>query len=109
MSERMAPAAGPGAVPAVALSLAIMVPLLTFVSNQLSRAVEARADRYSLELTDAPDALIGFQQRIVVQNVSDPDPPEWVHHLLGTHPTAMERIGQALAVKDREAEPREGS
>ena len=37
------------------------------ISNQLSREVEARADRFSLELTDAPDALIGFQQRIAVQ------------------------------------------
>ena len=67
------------------------------ISNQLSRAVEARADRFSLELTDAPDALIGFQERIAVKNVSDPEPPDWVSFLLGTHPTAMERIGQALA------------
>ena len=85
----------------MALSLALLVPAITMISNQLSRAVEARADRYSLELTDAPDALIGFQERIVVKNVSDPDPPAWVSFLLGTHPTAMERIGQALAIKDR--------
>ena len=103
LSERMAPEGGPAAVPAVALSLALLVPAVTMISNQLSRQVEARADRYSLELTDAPDALIGFQQRIVVKNVSDPDPPDWVSFLLGTHPTAMERIGQALAIKDREA------
>jgi STE24 endopeptidase len=109
-SERMAPDGGPRAVPAVALALAIMVPLITTISNQLSRAVEARADRYSLELTGAPDALVGFQQRIVVQNVSDPEPPAWVSFLLGTHPTAMERIGQALAVKAREgAGPPAGS
>ncbi|HWM12488.1 MAG TPA: M48 family metallopeptidase [Solirubrobacteraceae bacterium] len=102
LAERWAPGGGPLAVPAVGLALAIMVPALTMVSNQLSRQVEARADRYSLELTDAPDALIGFQQRIVRQNVSDPDPPGWVSFLLGTHPTAMDRIGQALAVKARE-------
>ena len=103
LSERLAPEGGPSAVPAVALSLALLVPAITMISNQLSRQVEARADRYSLELTDAPDALIGFQERITVQNVSDPDPPGWVSFLLGTHPTAMERIGQALAIKDREA------
>jgi STE24 endopeptidase len=108
LSERMAPSGGPAAVPAVALSLALLVPAITTISNQLSRAVEARADRYSLELTDAPDALIGFQQRIVEKNVSDPEPPAWVHFLLGTHPTAMDRIGQALAIKARDsaAEPR---
>ena len=110
LSERMAPGGGPLAVPAVALSLAIMVPLITTTSNQLSRQVEARADRYSLELTGEPDALIGFQQRIVEQNVSDPEPPRWVSFLFGTHPTAMERIGQALAVKAREgAGPPAGS
>ncbi len=105
LSERFAPdtRGTPAAVPAVALSLALLVPALTMISNQLSRAVEARADRFSLELTDAPDALIGFQQRIVVQNVSDPEPPAWVSFLLGTHPTAMERIGQALAIKDQAA------
>jgi hypothetical protein len=31
--------------------------------------------------------------------VSDPDPPGWVSFLLGTHPTAVQRIGQALAVE----------
>jgi STE24 endopeptidase len=109
LSERMAPAGGPAAVPAVALSLALLVPAITMISNQLSRQVEARADRFSLELTDAPDALIGFQQRIVEKNVSDPDPPDWVSFLLGTHPTAMERIGQALAIRDREEAPQGGS
>jgi STE24 endopeptidase len=105
LSERFAPdtRGTPAAVPAVALALALLVPALTMISNQLSRAVEARADRFSLELTDAPDALVGFQQRIVVQNVSDPEPPAWVSFLLGTHPTAMERIGQALAIKDQAA------
>jgi Zn-dependent protease with chaperone function len=104
LSERMAPAGGPAAIPAVALSLALLVPAVMTISNQLSRQVEARADRYSLELTGAPDALIGFQQRIVEKNVSDPEPPRWVSFLLGTHPTAMERIGQALAIKDRREE-----
>jgi STE24 endopeptidase len=104
LSERLAPSGGPAAVPAVALSLALLVPALTMISNQLSRQVEARADRFSLELTDAPDALIGFQKRIVVQNVSDPQPPAWASFLLGTHPTAMQRIGQALAVKNQDRE-----
>jgi STE24 endopeptidase len=112
LSERLAPAGGPAAVPAVALSLALLLPAVTMISNQLSRAVEARADRFSLELTEAPEALIGFQQRIVVKNVSDPEPPTWTSFLLGTHPTAMQRIGQALAIRDRgraEARTRGGS
>jgi STE24 endopeptidase len=89
-----------------------MLPAITMISNQLSRAVEARADRYSMEQTGEPDALIAFQRRIAVQNVSDPDPPTWITFLLGTHPTTVQRIGQALAVRSEEAAgggPREGS
>ena len=57
LAERLAPrggALGPRAVPAVALSLAIVVPVVTMVSNQLSRDVERRADAFSLELTRDP-------------------------------------------------------
>jgi STE24 endopeptidase len=105
-------------VPAVVLAIAVMLPAITMISNQLSRAVEARADRYSMELTDRPDALIDFQKRIAIQNVSDPSPPGWSSALLGTHPTTMQRIGQAVAFRDRQAcaarpaggaAPREGS
>ena len=102
LAERLAPrggALGPRAVPAVALSLAVMVPLITSVSNQLSRDVERRADAFSLELTGDPGTFIDFQQRIAVKNVSDPDPPKLAHFLLGTHPTTLERIGQAEAFR----------
>ncbi|MGH2947137.1 MAG: M48 family metallopeptidase [Solirubrobacteraceae bacterium] len=87
-----------GTVPAVFLAIAIMLPAVTIVSNQLSRDVEARADRYAMELTGDPEQLIAFERRITVQNVSDPAPPGWVSFLLGTHPTTMQRIGQALAL-----------
>ena len=103
LAERWAPGDGPAAVPAAGLALALIVPAMTMISNQLSRPVEARADRYSIRLTGEVEGLIGFQQRIVEQNVSDPDPPAWVHFLLGTHPTAMQRIGQALALRAQEA------
>jgi STE24 endopeptidase len=99
LAERWAPAGGVAAVPAVGLALALLVPAIAVVSNQLSRPVEARADRYSIELTGDPQGLIAFQQRIAEKNVSDPEPPGWVSFLLGTHPTTMERIGQALALR----------
>jgi STE24 endopeptidase len=100
LAERLAPRGGelgPRAVPAVALSLAILVPAITMISNQLSRDVEQRADAFSLELTRDPATLIEFQQRIAVKNVSDPDPPGLARFLLGSHPTTVERIGMAKA------------
>jgi len=108
LAERLDRGGSP--VPAVALSIALIVPAVTMISNQLSRGVEARADRFSMQLTADPDGLIEFQRKITQQNVGDPDPPGWVSFLLGTHPTAVQRIGQALAFKDRlEGGPQEGS
>ncbi len=100
LAERLAPrgaALGPRAVPAVALSLALVVPAVTIISNQLSREVERRADAFSLELTRDPATFIAFQRRINVKNVSDPDPPAIVRYLFGTHPSTVERIGLAKA------------
>jgi STE24 endopeptidase len=98
LSERLTPQhASP--VPAVALSILLIATPMTMISNQLSRQVEARADRFSMQLTHDPQGLIEFQRKIAEQNVSDPDPPGWISFLLGTHPTAMQRIGQALAVE----------
>jgi STE24 endopeptidase len=100
LAARLAPpeaALGPRAVPAVALSLAIVVPVLTMVSNQLSRDVERRADAFSLELTRDPRTFIAFQERIAVKNVADPDPPGLARFLLGTHPSTIQRLGMAEA------------
>jgi Zn-dependent protease with chaperone function len=108
LSERLTPQdASP--VPAVALSILLIATPMTMISNQLSRDVEARADRFSMQLTRDPKGLIEFQRKITQQNVSDPDPPGWVSFLLGTHPTAVKRIGQALAFEDRLRDRRPGA
>jgi STE24 endopeptidase len=87
----------PAFLPAFALALAITSFGIGVIGNRLSRDVEARADTFALELTDDPRALIDLQRRLAETNVSEPDPPDALHFLLGTHPTAMERIGAALA------------
>jgi STE24 endopeptidase len=88
---------GTTAVPAAVLSLALVAPVLTTISHQLSRGIERRADAFALEITGEPDAMVSFERRITLQNVGDPDPPRWQQLLMGTHPTTMERIGAALA------------
>jgi STE24 endopeptidase len=98
LAERLAPRDSLGtaaAVPAVVLAVGLLAPAITMISNQLSRGVEQRADQFSLELTDEPEAFVGFQKRIAITNVADPDPPPLVRFLLGTHPSTMERIGLA--------------
>ena len=76
---------------------------VTVVANQLSRRIEARADSYSLRLTDAPEPFIGFERGIAVRNVADPDPPDWLVALMATHPPTVDRIGIAKAFEARRA------
>jgi STE24 endopeptidase len=90
-------APGPSVIPALALSIGLVVFVQTAVSNQLSRDVEARADAFSLRLTHEPQPFVGFQRRIAITNLADPDPPRWTQALLGTHPTTVQRIGIAKA------------
>jgi Zn-dependent protease with chaperone function len=93
---------GPAALPALALSLALVSFAMGIASNVLSRRVEARADAFSLRLTRDPAAFIGFERRITVKNVSNPDPPSPFQLLFGTHPTPVERIGYGEAFARRD-------
>jgi STE24 endopeptidase len=100
LTRRLAPPEprpGPAVLPALALSLAIVSFGVTVIANQLSRRIEARADSYSLRLTDAPEPFIGFEKGIALRNVADPDPPGWLVWLLATHPPTVDRIGIAKA------------
>jgi STE24 endopeptidase len=87
-------------VPALALAVGVVSIPVTTVSNQLSRRIEARADAFALRLTHETEPFVGFQRRIAVRNIADPDPPEWLTALLATHPTTVQRIGIAKAYED---------
>jgi STE24 endopeptidase len=89
----------PAALPALALSVALAAFVLGVPGNRLSRAVEARADTFALELTRDPQGFIDLQQRLAVSNLADPEPPAALHAVFGTHPTTMERIGAAVAYR----------
>jgi STE24 endopeptidase len=85
------------ALPALALAAALVAAPVGLIGNRLSRAVERRADEFSLELSRAPDAFISFERTIAIQNVADLRPPRLVSSLLATHPPTLERIGVAVA------------
>ena len=87
----------PAAVPAYVLALTLAAFVLNIPGNQLSRKIEASADGFALQLTNDPQALVDVQVQLARTNISDPDPPELLHVLFGTHPTTVERIGSALA------------
>jgi STE24 endopeptidase len=87
----------PAALPALALSVAIVSSVLGSAGNVLSRRVEARADTYALNLTQNPAAFIGLTRSLAVTNLADPSTPRIFQILFGTHPTTMQRIGAGLA------------
>src|SRR3954449_13491846 len=103
LTVRMAPeavagrGAGPAVLPAAALAIALVGFVLNIGGNALSRRVEASADGYSLGLYGHPDAFIGVERKLALQNVADPDPPGWIQLLFGTHPSTVDRIGYAVA------------
>lgn len=90
--------AGPGVIPALALALAVITLVLNVPGNWLSRRIEANADAGAIALTGSR-GLVGLQLDLARRNLSDPDPPAAWQFLFGTHPTTVQRIGMAEAMK----------
>lgn len=86
---------GPALIPVLALMITLAAFVLQVPGNALSREVEAKADRYSLSLTDDPQGLVDLQVRLAKANLSDVDPPEAWQFLFGTHPSTLDRIAIA--------------
>lgn len=63
----------------------------------LSRRWERTADRFSLRLTNDPDAYVRVHLALARTNLADLDPPRLAYLTLFSHPTPPERI--ALAVQ----------
>ncbi len=94
--QRRAGVQGP-ADPAVAALVLALVAYGTVLSgpaqNTVSRAIEARADRASLEFTDDPAAFERLQRQLALRSLADPTPPAWSQFWFGTHPTVLQRLG----------------
>jgi STE24 endopeptidase len=101
LSQTLAPAeGGPGLSELTLAFVAVSLPV-GLVAGRLSRAVERRADAESLEWSRDPEAFISFQRAVALQNLGDVEPPRWVRVLLASHPPTLERIGAAVAFRDR--------
>jgi STE24 endopeptidase len=90
----------PATLPALALAAALVSAPIGLTANRLSRAIERRADHFSLQLAGVPEAFVSFERAIALQNVADLDPPRWVTRLLASHPPTAERIGAAVAFSE---------
>ncbi len=84
-------------LPALLLVLAVVGALGLPATSLLSRRFESDADRFALEQTRAPAPFVSAMTRLTDQNLSETDPPRWLHLLIGSHPTYRERVAMAEA------------
>jgi len=92
---------GPAVVPALALTATLAVFVLQIPGNALSREIEAKADRTSIELTGRPEGLADLQVKLAESNLSDVDPPAAWQFLFGTHPSTLDRIAIAEGAMEK--------
>ncbi len=85
--------ADPAAVPLVLALAAVALLLVSPVEGTISRAIEVRADRNSLEATGESDTFISMQRELALASLNDPTPPAWSQFWFGTHPTVLQRVG----------------
>ena len=100
----LAGADDPGQPEVVALLLALTALgtlLVSPVQNTVSRAVEARADRASLEATHDYRDFQRIQAQLAVRSLADATPPAWSQFWFGSHPTTLQRVGLARALEQR--------
>ncbi len=94
--------AGQPEVVALLLAIAAVGTLLASpVQNTISRAVEARADRASLEATGDYHGFEQMQLQLATRSLSDADPPRLSQFWFGSHPTTLQRIGMARALQQQ--------
>lgn len=74
----------------------LLLSVLTFaaspIENTISRQAERAADRYGIVMTQNQEAAISAFQKLSVQSLVEPNPPDLVKVFLYAHPTMAERI-----------------
>jgi STE24 endopeptidase len=90
--------------PSVVVTVLALTALGAFVvspvQNTVSRAIEARADRTSLEATHAGSTFVRMQRRLALTSLSDPTPPALSQFWWGSHPTVLQRAGLPQSLRE---------
>jgi STE24 endopeptidase len=88
----------PRAVPLILALAAVGAFLASPAQNVVSRAVEARADRVALEVTQDRPAFERLQRALTRRSLADPTPPTYSYLWFASHPTVVQRLGIAAAL-----------
>jgi STE24 endopeptidase len=92
-------AADPAAVALLLAWAALGGFLVSPAQNTISRAIEARADRVSIQTTHHSKVFIEMQHRLAVTSLADPTPPAVSQFWWGSHPTALQRAGLPASLR----------
>jgi STE24 endopeptidase len=87
----------PGTVPLALLTLTVVGLAFLPFENLVSRRYEAEADWMALQATRDPASARGLFIGFAEEDLTDPNPPGWVHFWLETHPSPLDRIEMAEA------------
>jgi len=94
-AARATSVADPRIIPLVILAATVMTLITAPVANRISRAFEARADRFALELTGDRETYVAAQRGLALRNLADLDPGPIAYRFVYTHPPAAERVSYA--------------
>jgi len=89
----------PAAVGALLALVAVGAFLVSPMQNSVSRAIEARADRASLETTHSDRTFLQLQRQLALRSLQDPTPPALSQFWWGSHPTVLQRAGLPSALR----------
>lgn len=86
---------GPSGVPLLLAMLVLGGYVVSPIESGISRAIESRADRASISVTQDSATFETVQKKLALSGKADPTPPNWSQFWWGTHPTVLERISLA--------------
>ena len=84
-------------LPVLVFVFSVVGALFSLVTNAITRSIEYAADRYALEQTRNLPACEETFRILAKDNLSDPDPPDWVEFWLHNHPSIEKRMRAARA------------
>ena len=86
-------------LPIFVFAFTVVGSLYSLITNAVSRNAEYAADRFALQMTGNVTAFEQTFRTLARENLSDPNPPEWVEVWLHDHPSIEKRITAARAWK----------
>jgi STE24 endopeptidase len=86
-------------LPIFVFAFTVVGSLYSLLTNAVSRNAEYAADRFALQMTGNVAAFEQTFRTLAKDNLSDPNPPEWLEVWLHDHPSIEKRIAAARAWK----------